>query len=182
MLNFFQRRTQSAPTRAVSLPKFQMAEKKDFVYAVRGGAGHGLHTTWSAALNAGWYQKQAFGNCCKFSSSEMAEAQAFLDYQPFPEGRAGVFAQGMRQQHIFVRLCALAVVTTIFCGIIVKLAYTVHDKLECRGLMISTTPPCIFTHKIISAVTEQQVNIYNLIGAEIVILIGLAFTYFASWL
>ena len=33
-------------------------------------------------------------------------------------------------------------------------------------MWMSTTPPCIFTHKIISVVTEQQVNIYNLIGTE----------------
>ena len=102
--------------------------KSGDLYVVRGGAGHGIHKTWAAALNAGWYQKQAFGNCCKFPSDEMVEAQAFLDHQPFPEGRAGVFARDMRQQHIFVRLCALGVVTTIFCGIIVKLAYIVSTQ------------------------------------------------------
>ena len=31
--------------------------------AVRGGAGHGIHNNWAAALNAGWYQKQASGKC-----------------------------------------------------------------------------------------------------------------------
>ena len=35
--------------------------KSGDLYVVRGGAGHGIHKTWAAALNAGWYQKQAFG-------------------------------------------------------------------------------------------------------------------------
>ena len=156
--------------------------KSGDLYVVRGGAGHGIHKTWAAALNAGWYQKQAFGNCCKFSSSEMKDAEDFLAHEMFPEGRAGAFATNMRQQHIFIRLFALAVVTTIMCAFIVKLAYFTHDTLDCRNFMMSTTMPCIYTHKIISTVAEQQVVMYNLIGAEIVIVIGLAYTYFASWL
>ena len=74
--------------------------KSGDLYVVRGGAGHGIHKTWAAALNAGWYQKQAFGNCCKFSSSEMKDAEDFLAHEMFPEGRAGAFAKDMRQQHI----------------------------------------------------------------------------------
>ena len=88
--------------------------KSGDLYVVRGGAGHGIHKTWAAALNAGWYQKQAFGNCCKFSSSEMKDAEDFLAHEMFPEGRAGAFAKDMRQQHILVRVFALGVITTIF--------------------------------------------------------------------
>ena len=156
--------------------------KSGDLYVVRGGAGHGIHKTWAAALNAGWYQKQAFGNCCKFSSSEMKDAEDFLAHEMFPEGRAGAFAKDMRQQHILVRVFALGVITTIFGLIIVKLAYIVHDKLDCRSLLASTTPPCIYAHKTIAVVTEQQAHFYNLIGAEITILVGFTYTYFASWL
>ena len=156
--------------------------KSGDLYVVRGGAGHGIHKTFAAALNAGWYQKQAFGNCCKFSSSEMKDAEDFLAHEMFPEGRAGAFAKDMRQQHILVRVFALGVITTIFGLIIVKLAYIVHDKLDCRSLLASTTPPCIYAHKTIAAVTEQQAHIYNLIGAEIIILVGCAYMYFASWI
>ena len=164
-------------------PNFQMPAKAEpDLYAVRGGARHGLYTEWWKALDAGWYQKQAFGNCCKFSAGEREQAEAFLNNRPFAEGRAGAFATNMRQQHIFIRLFALAVVTTIMCAFIVKLAYFTHDTLDCRNFMMSTTMPCIYTHKIISTVAEQQVVMYNLIGAEIVIVIGLAYTYFASWL
>ena len=155
----------------------------DNIYVVRGGHGHGIYNTWAEALNAGWYQKQAFGNCCKFLSTEREEAEAFLKHEAFPEGRAGTFAKDMRQQHIFVRVFALAVVTTAFGFAIVKIAYMVHDKLECsRSMLMSSTPPCIYSHKVIASVSEKQAHIYNLIGAEIIILIGFAYTYFASWL
>ena len=36
-----------------------MPKSNEDIYAVRGGAGHGIHKTWAAALNAGWSAARA---------------------------------------------------------------------------------------------------------------------------
>jgi len=160
-----------------------MPPRDDKLYAIRGGLGHGVYENFSDALDAGWYQKQPYGNACTFSQDERTKAEVWINNRrPFPENRAGLFAKDMRQQHIFVRILALCIITTIFMLVLNKIAYFVQDKLDCLHYPSSITPPCIYANKLIAFVAEKQVNIYNLIGAELLICIGLTYTYFASWL
>ena len=160
-----------------------MPAREEKVYAIRGGVGHGVYDSFSDALDAGWYQKQPYGNACAFSAEERTKAEIWIETRkPFPENKAGLFAKEMRQQHIFVRILALGIVTTIFMLVIVKISYWVHDTLDCRNYPANITPPCTYANKLIALVSEKQVHIYNLIGAELLICIGLAYTYFASWL
>lgn len=54
------------------LNKTTMPQTESF-YAVRGGMSPGIYNNWPDAVNAGWYQRQPFGNAVKCESREQAE-------------------------------------------------------------------------------------------------------------
>ena len=43
-------------------------------YVIRGGRNAGIYENWHDAVNAGWFQRQPYGNAVKVESVEDAEA------------------------------------------------------------------------------------------------------------
>ena len=46
----------------------------DPYYVVRGGLNPGVYRNWPDAVNAGWYQRQPYGNAVKCENAEQAES------------------------------------------------------------------------------------------------------------
>lgn len=52
--------------------KMAQAQSQSY-YAVRGGLNPGIYNNWVDAVNAGWHQRQPFGNAVKCENMEQAE-------------------------------------------------------------------------------------------------------------
>ena len=128
------------------------------LYALRGGRGHGIYEKFYEAIDAGWYQKQPYGNAASFSQEERDEANAWIGgREPFPEGRLRLLERSkIKEQHIFVKLLLLTFISTIFALALTKTAYFAHGKMECPNFSASGSVPCIYAHKIIAYVNEYQ--------------------------
>ena len=148
------------------------------LYAIRGGQGHGVYDKFYKAIDAGWYQKQPYGNAATFSEEEEDEARAWIDRrEPFPEGRLRLLESNLKQQHIFVKLLMLTFITTIFAVYLTRLAYFAHDKMDCPKFPASGSPPCIYAHKVIAYVNEYQSRFFEFVGAQFITLIGMLWVY-----
>ena len=148
------------------------------LYAIRGGHGHGVYDKFCKAIDAGWYQKQPYGNAVTFSEEEQDEARAWIDgREPFPEGRLRSLESNVKEIHIFVKLLLLTLITTIFAVYLTELAYFVHDKMDCPKFPASGSPPCIYAHKIIAYVNEYQSRFFEFVGAQLTALVGMFYLY-----
>ena len=152
------------------------------LYAIRGGHGHGVYEKFYEAIDAGWYQKQPYGNAAAFSLEEREEAHAWIDGRtPFPEGQLNAMKSKVKEQHIFVRIMLLSIFTTLMSSIIVKAAYLLHDNMDCKHFPASGSVPCIWSLKLITLANERQNEVFKFIGTQLIALVGVSFTHACSY-
>ena len=89
----------------------------------------------------------------------------------------------MKSQHIFVRIFVTTIFSTMFSCIVLYITYVVHNKLECYNLVKTLdSKMCGWLRDVVQVVTKRHTEITQLIGAEVIILIGWVYTYLVSWI
>ena len=153
------------------------------LYAVRGGEGHGLYDTYADALDAGWLQRQGYGNAVKFPARQREFAEQWLARSPLPNGRAASVQTWIQKQHFLVRLTLTSLIATIsLAGLFHMLVY-LDSYIGCdKSVVIATTPMCIGITNVKTFVTSKIVEITNLVFAQIVSGIGVFAMYLGGML
>lgn len=127
-------------------------------YVVRGGRNAGIYENWHDAVNAGWFQRQPYGNAVKVESVEDAEAflaitrecncLCFLCDCPhtvisththsynslskaFAQGAAGQVKSWVSRQHFVVQFTIFSVTSSITAWFLLELLQWYEGYLEC---------------------------------------------------
>jgi hypothetical protein len=153
---------------------------KGKVYAVSGGPRQGVYTSWPQAVDAGFNQKQGYGNAVSFDGPEAAaDAQQWVDgRKPYPEGTANQWRHGVKQQPFLVRLFVMVVLMTAFAATIAFIARRAEQYLGCRADYTRMADEvCLLVAKIDVAVRESAVSTTRLVATEVVVAIGLGFAW-----
>ena len=152
------------------------------LYAIRGGKGHGVYDKFYKAIDAGWYQKQPYGNAATFSPEEKDEAHAWISGRtPFPEGHVNVMKSMLKEQNIFVRIVLMTIFVTFVAMICIQATYYLHDKLECKTFPASASSPCIWPLHLLTAVSENLNDFYRVAMGEVIILIAAGTNHACSY-
>ena len=149
-------------------------------YAVRGGAESGVYDKWSHAVNAGWRQKEAFGNCIKTDDKE--EADAFVAHSAFPMTKVQAVQGYVARQHFLVRASIFMVVATTLSILAWNVALRVEAALDCNVAPHNTMPICIGILDARLAISKNMVALTNLFMWEIIGAIGMLSYWLAGFL
>ncbi|KAK3237430.1 hypothetical protein CYMTET_52496 [Cymbomonas tetramitiformis] len=103
------RRTRSArqqsdpePDRASPPPRPRSRGRRDTVWLVRGGPGHGKYRIFAAAIDAGYYDRMP-ENAIKLVGDECEFADEWLGRPPKKTGRWAAFKKSVKRSNPFVR-------------------------------------------------------------------------------
>lgn len=150
------------------------------VYAVSGGVHEGVYSTWAEALDAQYNKKAGFGNACSFDGEDrVANAEKWLKGRvPQPEHRADRWRNEVKEKPFVVRLFVMMVLITLFSITIAFLSHKVSAYFGCRTDYTRMADElCLVLSKVDMAVRESATYGARIVAAEVVIGIGLGFSW-----
>ena len=150
------------------------------VYAVSGGIHEGVYETWSEALDAKYSQKAGFGNACSFDGDEkMALTQKWIKSRtPLPENTANRWRNEVKEKPFVVRLFVMMVLITIFAITIAFVSHKASAYFSCRtDYTRMADETCLILSKVDAAVRDAATYGARIVAAEVVIGIGLGFSW-----
>ena len=101
------------------------------IYAVRTGLKAGIYEHWHDALDAGFKQKEEYGNACKFVMNDRQKAEEWLNRPQLDENVLESGQTWLKRQTLPVRLMVLSVMTTLYGYIIFKISIFVNESMGC---------------------------------------------------
>lgn len=140
------------------------------LYAVRGGKGHGIYEYWWDALDAGWKDRQIYGNACKFPGELRHLAEAWLERPALPNGRADQASQWFSNKNKFVKLVFGFTAVTLLCLFIYKSMMISYTYFDCDTY--TSTSVCAGILKIRVSVSKHMPKIINAVFTQLLLGLG----------